>query len=82
MYMNSDRIGQLATAHHHEMLADARRRQLRQQARSTSGTPGASSTVTRRLGTAIAKAGAALARVPSAMRPARPQSLSETPVAR
>jgi hypothetical protein len=82
MYMNSDRIGQLATAHHHEMLADARRRQLRQQARPACGTPDTTSTVTRRLGSAIAKAGAAMARVPSAIRPARPQSLSETPVAR
>ncbi len=37
MYMNSDRIGQLATQHHGEMLADARRRQLRQQARPAVG---------------------------------------------
>ena len=48
--MTSDRIGQLATAHHHEMLADARRRQLRQQARPACGTPDTTSTATRRLG--------------------------------
>ena len=29
MYTNSDRIGQLARDHHHEMLAAARQRQLR-----------------------------------------------------
>jgi hypothetical protein len=82
MYMNSDRIGQLATQHHGEMLADARRRQLRQQARPAPGTPGATSPVTRRLGTAIAKVGAAAARVPSAIWPTRPQSFGETPVSR
>ena len=82
MYLNSDRIGQLATEHHGEMLADARRRQLRRQARPAPGTPGATWTVTRRLGTAIAKASAAKARVPSAIWPARPRSLGETPVPR
>ena len=79
MYTNPDRIGQLATAHHGAMLADTRRRQLRQQARPAPGTPGP---ITRRLGTAIAKVGAAAARVPNALWPARPQSLGETPVPR
>jgi len=79
MYTNPDRIGQLATAHHGAMLADTRRRQLRQQARPAPGTP---SPIARHLGTAIAKVGATAARVPDALRPARPQSLGETPVPR
>jgi len=82
MYTNCDRIGQLATEHHREMIADARRRQLRQQGRSAPRTPGATSTIAHRLGAAIAKAGVAAARVPNALRSARPQPLGETPVPR
>jgi hypothetical protein len=67
MYTNSDRIGQLASAHHREMLADARRRQLRHQGRSAPRTPGTRSTITRGLGTALAKVGVAAARVPDAL---------------
>ena len=62
--MYQDRIGQLASQHHHEMLADARRRQLRQQGRAPR-TPGAASTLTRRLSAAIAKVGIAATRVPA-----------------
>jgi len=83
MYTYSDRIGQLVDEHHGELLADAQRHQLRRQARLTSGTPGATSTITRRLGAVLAKVGiAAAARVPAAVRPARPQSLGEAPVPR
>ena len=64
MYTNSDRIGQLASAHHREMLADARRRQPRHQSRSAPGTPGAPLTITRHLRPALAKVGVAAARVP------------------
>jgi hypothetical protein len=79
MYTYQDRIGQLARDHHHEMLADARRRQLRQQARPASS---ATRGITRRLTAAIAKAGTAAARVPDAIWPARSPSLGETPAAR
>ena len=79
--MYQDRIGQLASQHHHEMLADARRRQLRQQGRAPR-TPGAASTIARRFGAAIAKAGVAAARVPDAIWPVRSHPLSETPAPR
>jgi hypothetical protein len=69
--MYSNRLGQLASQHHHEMLADAGRRQLRQEAR-VPRTPGATSAITRRLGAALAKFGVATARAP----------LSETPATR
>jgi len=62
MYPQFDRIGQLAHEHHHEMLADARRRQLRhQQGRPAPRTPRAASTIVRRLGAVIARAGGAAA---------------------
>jgi len=82
MYTHSDRIGQLVDEHHRELLADVQRHQLRRQTRLASGTPGATSTITRRLGAVIARVGVAAARVPAAIRPARPQSLGETPVPR
>ena len=66
--MYSDRLGQLASQHHHEMLADARHRHLRAEAR-VPRTPGATSAITRRLGAALAKLGVATAQA----------SLSETP---
>ena len=79
MYTQFDRLGQLAHEHHHEMLADARRRQLRHRLdRPAPRTPH----VARRLGAVIAKAGGAAARVPGALRPARLQRLGETPAAR
>ena len=69
--MYSDRLGQLASQHHHDMIADAGRRQLRAEARAPR-TPGATSAITRRLGAALAKLGVATARAP----------LSETPATR
>ena len=67
--MYSNRLGQLASQHHHKMLADAGRRQLRQEAR-VPRTPGAPSGLTRRLGAALAKFGVATARVPLTETPA------------
>jgi hypothetical protein len=67
--MYSDRLGQLASQHHHEMLADAGRRQLRQEARVTR-TLGASSPITRRLSAALAKFGVVTARAPLSENPA------------
>jgi len=62
--MYQDRIGQLASQHHHQMLADARRRELRQQGRAPR-TPGVGSTLSRRLSAAIARVGIAATRVPA-----------------
>ena len=53
-----DRLGQLANQHHHEMLADARQRELRHQ-QGRSRTLRAPSALTRRLSAVIAKASAA-----------------------
>jgi len=61
-----DRIGQLANQHHHDMLADARRRELRHQARPEPGTLRAPSTLTRRLAAAFTKVSAGAARVADA----------------
>ena len=69
--MYSNGLGQLASHHHHGMLADAGRRQLRAEAR-VPRTPGATPAITRRLGAALAKLGVATARAP----------LSETPATR
>ena len=80
MYTQFDRIGQLAHEHHHEMLADARRRQLRHD-RPAPRTPHAAA-IARRLGAVIARTSGVAARVPDALRPARPQPLGETPASR
>ena len=69
--MYSDRLGTLASQHHHEMLADAGRRQLRAEAR-VPRTPGASSAITRRLGATLAQLGVATARAPLSETPATP----------
>jgi hypothetical protein len=70
--MYSDRLGQLASQHHHQMLADAGRRQLRQEARLPR-TPGATSALTRRLSAALAKLGIVAARAPLSETPATTQ---------
>ena len=71
MNAHYDRIGQLAQQHHHEMLAEARQRQLlHEQGSPAPRTPRASAI--NRLSAAIARIGAAAARVPAALRPARP----------
>jgi hypothetical protein len=55
-----DRMGQLASEHHREMLADARQRRLRpQHSRPASRPLRATSTLTRRLVAAIARADSA-----------------------
>jgi hypothetical protein len=57
-----DRIGQLANQHHHEMLADARRRELRhQQDRPAPRTLKATRSLARRLAGVLGNAGAATA---------------------
>jgi hypothetical protein len=82
MNAHYDRIGQLAQQHQREILADARRHQLRhelrhRQDRPVSRTFSAASAITRRLAAAIAKIRPAPARVP-----ARPLSPGETPASR
>ena len=64
-----DRLGQLANQHHHELLADARQRQLRQQGRSR--TLRAPSALSRRLSAAFAKVGIGAAGVPDTIASAR-----------
>jgi hypothetical protein len=85
MYTHYDRMGQVAREHQREMLAEARRHQLRRELwhqpdRPAPRTPYAVA-VARRLGAVIAKAAGAAARVPQASRP-RPQPLGETPASR
>jgi hypothetical protein len=70
MSTHPDLTSRLAREHHREMLADARRRQLRRQSRPAASIRDAS--VTRRLATAMARLGVAATRVPDAARPARP----------
>jgi hypothetical protein len=72
MNAHYDRIGQLAQQHHHEMLAEARQRQLLHEQGSPAPRTPRASAITRRLSAAIARIGAAAARVPAALRPARP----------
>ena len=73
MFTHPDRIGQLAREHHHQMLAQARRRQLRHQ----HSRPAASTRIIRRLAEMIAGAGAAPAQAPGAIWPAGPHPLGE-----
>jgi hypothetical protein len=77
MFTHPDRIGQLAREHHHQMLAQASRRQLRHQ----HGRPAASTQIIRRLAAAIARAGVVAAQAPGAIWPAGPHPLGE-PAAR
>jgi len=60
MFTRPDRIGQLAGEHHHQMLAQASKRQLRHQ----HGRPAASIPIIGRLAAAIARAGAVTAQAP------------------
>jgi hypothetical protein len=61
MYTQIDRIGQLAHEHHREMLAEARRRQLRHQPGRPAPRTSRASTIARRLSAAFAKARVATA---------------------
>jgi hypothetical protein len=70
--MYSDRLGQLASQHHHQMLADAGRRQLQQEAR-VPRTPGPTSAITRRLSAVLARFGIGTARAPLSETPATTQ---------
>jgi hypothetical protein len=76
MFSHPDRIGQLARDPHRQMLAQARRSQLlHQDDRPAARTPGLATRMTRRLATAIARAGAAAAQEPGATSPAGPHPL-------
>ena len=59
MYTNPDMMGQLARDRQREMLAAARHRQLRHQARPAPRTRAAGPALTRRLAAAFAKIGVA-----------------------
>ena len=77
MFTHPDRIGQLAGEHHHQMLAQASKRQLRHQ----HGRPAARTRIIGRLAAAIARAGAVTAPAPGAIWPAGPRPPGE-PAAR
>jgi hypothetical protein len=75
MFTHPDRIGQLAREHHHDMLAQASQRRLRNQhGRRSPRTPHAAK-FTRRLVEALARAG--VVEHPGATWPARPHQLAE-----
>ena len=87
MNAHYDRIGQLAQQHQREMLADARRQQLRRELRHQQDRPAprifnAASAITRRLAAAFAGVGRAPARTPDAIWPTGPLSPGETPASR
>ena len=74
MFTHPDRIGQLATEHHEDMLAKARQRKLGQQhGRRSARTRAAAVRITRRLATAVVRIGAAAVKSPGAIWAARPQ---------
>jgi len=78
MFSHPDRIGQLASEHHHQMLAQASQRQLRHQHdRPAASNPGRPARIARRLAAAIARAGAAAAQAPGAIWPAGPHPFGE-----
>ena len=62
MFTHPDPLGQLAAEHHRHMLAEARQRALRHQhGHRSSRTPAIALRITRRLATAITRAGAVTA---------------------
>jgi hypothetical protein len=62
MFTHPDRIGQLASENHRQMLAQASRRSLlHQDDRPTARTAGLAARMTRRLAAAIARTGVATA---------------------
>ena len=76
MFTHPDPIGQLAAEHHRHMLAEARQRALRQQhGRRSSRMPEVALRITRRLATAITRAGAVAAETQAAIWEARPHQL-------
>jgi hypothetical protein len=78
MFTHPDCIGQLAREHHHDMLAQASQRRLRNQhGRRSPGTPNAAAKFTPRLVEALARAGVVAAETPGATWPARPHQLAE-----
>jgi hypothetical protein len=78
MFTHPDRIGQLASENHRQMLAQAsRRRLLHQEDGPTARTAGLAARMTRRLATAIARAGVVTAQAPGAVWPVGPHPLGE-----
>ncbi len=78
MFTNPDLASRLAREHHHELLAQASRRQLRHQhGRSALGTPGPAARITRRLAAAITGVGSVAAQAPGAVWPTGPRRLGE-----
>jgi hypothetical protein len=65
MFTQPDRIGQLATERHTQMLAEASRRQLRHQHGHPSPATRGGTGITRRLAAVIAKFGSVAAEAPS-----------------
>jgi hypothetical protein len=76
MFTHPDPLGQLAAEHHRQMLAEARQRTLRhQRGRPSSRTPDIALRITRRLATAITRAGPVAAETqpyPSSGQPGEP----------
>ena len=73
MFTHPDPLGQLAAEHHRNMLAEARQRTLRHQhGRPSSRTPAIALRITRRLATAITRAGPVAAEASAAAWVARP----------
>lgn len=77
MFINPHLATQLARDHQRQLLAQASQRQLaHQHRRPSNGTPGPAG-ITRRLATAIARAGRVAAHAPGAIWPAGPHPLGE-----
>jgi hypothetical protein len=75
MFTHPGSLGQLAAEHHRNMLAEARQRTLlHQHGRPSSKTPAIALRITRRLATAITRAGPVAAQTPAATWVARPPS--------
>jgi hypothetical protein len=69
MFSHPDRIGQLATENHQQMLAQARQRQLlHEDDRPAVRTPGLAARMARRLAAAFARPGAVTAPTPGRSR--------------
>ena len=73
MFTHPDRIGQLASEQHHQILAQASQRQLRHQ----HGRPAASTRIVRRLAAAITRASVVTAQAPGAIWTAGQHPLGE-----
>ena len=79
MFTTPGQIGQLAREHHRQLLAEASQRQLRHQHYhpAAAKNPDIATSITRRLATAIARAGVVVAEAKGVIRSARPHPLGE-----